>query len=118
MKDNQQLGQAIFKSNKFSLTVSVSEGKRKQLFNHLLNEFRNSKVNIGTPNYMSGGGMSSNGGQAMHAPSSNLSGGTPSTIKTTKKKSSSIDKKHTSTTINSNTDILKKTIPKKGKLLF
>ena len=96
----------------------MSEGKRKQLFNHLLNEFRNSKVNIGTPNYVGGGGMSNNGGPVMHAPSSNLSGSTPSTIKTTKKKSSSIDKKHTSATINSNTDILKKTIPKKGKLLF
>lgn len=52
----------------------VSEGKRKQLFNHLLNEFRNSKVSLGaspggglpnasglnsshqTPHYLSGTG--------------------------------------------------------------
>ena len=60
--------------------------------------------------------MSSNGG--MHPPSTNMSGSTPSTIKGAKKKSNSIDKKNTSTTLNSNTDILKKTIPKKGMLLF
>ncbi|CDW78202.1 protein kinase domain containing protein [Stylonychia lemnae] len=99
MKDNQQIGQAIYK---------MSEGKRKQLFNHLLNEFRNSKVNIGTPNYLSGAP------QGMPQPSSNLSGNTPSTIKHNKKKSSSIEKKLTTNTIQGGTDLIKKQqIPKK-----
>ena len=53
-------------------------------------------------------------GNGMHGPSTNLSGSTPSTIKSSKKKSSSIDKKNTSTTIHSGNEILKKTIPKKG----
>ncbi len=58
MKDNQQIGQAIYKSknlrNSKLIQFIVSEGKRKQLFNNLLHEFRNSKVNMATPNYVSG----------------------------------------------------------------
>lgn len=89
----------------------MSEGKRKQLFNHLLHEFRNSKVNMPSPNYASGGHS------GMHAPSMNLSVGTPSTIKNVKKKSSSIDKKTNNSTITAGggSDLMKKHIPKKGK---
>ena len=95
----------------------VSEGKRKQLFNHLLNEFRNSKVSLGaspggglpnasglnsshqTPHYLSGTGpaqlgLSMNGGAngyVMH--NSQISGSAPSsTVKHSKKKSTTIDK--------------------------
>ena len=86
----------------------MSEGKRKQLFNHLLHEFRNSKVNMGTPNYVSGGQVSMN-----------LSGSTPSTIKHSKKKSASIDKKSNNSTIATmgGSDLIKKQISKKGKFM-
>jgi len=96
-----------------NLNISlVSEGKRKQLFNHLLNEFRNSKVNIATPNYMSGGGG------AMHQQiSGNVSGSAPSTMKNSKKKASSIEKKSTSVTINGGYDTMKKQALKKGILV-
>jgi hypothetical protein len=83
------------------------------LFNHLLHEFRNSKVNMATPNYMSG----VNG---LHQVSMNLSSGTPSTIKHSKKKSASIDKKTNTSTITTGggSDMAKKQVLKKGMLTY
>lgn len=67
----------------------VSDSKRKQLFSHLLNEFRNSKVHPPT--------MASNNGFSSGAYPSQNQSANASTIKSHKKKSSSIDKRATNT---------------------